>query len=82
MTMTLGAETVDLNTPVDVTGISLTAALNSVGDVLTECNVFPSGNALTFSLGTATNVLIWNEVNTGTAPVDPPGWQEVDTNAA
>jgi hypothetical protein len=50
--------------------------------VLTECNVFPSGNALTFSLGTATNVLIWNEVNTGTAPVDPPGWQEVDTNAA
>jgi len=82
MTMTLGAETVDLNTPVDVTGISLTAALNSVADVLTECNVFPSGNALTFSLGTATNVLIWNEVNTGTAPVDPPGWQEVDTNAA
>ena len=34
------------------------------------------------SLGTATNVLIWNEVNTGTAPVDPPGWQEVSTNAA
>ena len=28
------------------------------------------------------NVLIWNEVNTGTAPVDPPGWQEVPTNAA
>ena len=82
MALTLGAETVDLNTPVDVTGISLTTALNSVADVLTECNVFPSGNALTFSLGTATNVLIWNEVNTGTAPVDPPGWQEVDTNAA
>jgi len=37
---------------------------------------------LTFALGTATNVLIWNEVNTGTAPVDPPGWQEVNTNAA
>jgi hypothetical protein len=26
--------------------------------------------------------LIWNEVDTGTAPVDPPGWQEVSTNAA
>ena len=82
MAMSLGAETVDLNTPVDVTGISLTTALNSVADVVTETRVFPSGNALTFSLGTATNVLIWNEVNTGTAPVDPPGWQEVDTNAA
>ena len=82
MTMTLGAETIDLNTPVDVTGFGLTAALNSVADVITETKVFPSGNSLTFSLGTATNVLIWNEVNTGTAPVDPPGWQEVDTNAA
>ena len=41
-----------------------------------------TGNTLTFALGTATNVLIWNEVNTGTAPVDPPGWQEVDTSAA
>jgi len=82
MTMTLGEETVDLNTPVDVTGFSLTASLNSVSNVETTNVVFPSGNALTFSLGTATNVLIWNEVNTGTAPVDPPGWQEVDTNAA
>jgi hypothetical protein len=82
MTMTLGQETVDLNTPVDVTGFALTAQLNSVAEIITETKVFPSGNALTFSLGTATNVLIWNEVNTGTAPVDPPGWQEVDTNAA
>ena len=82
MTMTLGQETVDLNTPVDITGFALTAGLNSVAEVITETKVFPSGNALTFSLGTATNVLIWNEVNTGTAPVDPPGWQEVDTNAA
>ena len=82
MTMTLGQETVDLNTPVDITGFGLTVALNSVAEVITETKVFPSGNSLTFSLGTATNVLIWNEVNTGTAPVDPPGWQEVDTNAA
>lgn len=82
MTMTLASATADLNTPVDVTGIALTATLNSVADVITETRVFPPGNALTFSLGTATNVLIWNEVNTGTAPVDPPGWQEVDTNAA
>ena len=82
MTVTLGQETVDLNTPVDVNGFSLTASLNSVAEVITETKVFPSGNALTFDLATGTNVLIWNEVNTGTAPVDPPGWQEVDTNAA
>ena len=41
-----------------------------------------TGNALTLGLSSATNVLIWNEVPTGTAPVDPPGWQEVDTSAA
>ena len=81
MTMTLGQETVDLNTPIDVTGIVLTANLGTV-TTTQETKVFPSGNALTFALGTATNVLIWNEVNTGTAPVDPPGWQEVNTNAA
>ncbi len=82
MAMSLGTASGELLTPVDVTGIALTAALNSPADVVTETRVFPSGNALTFNLGTATNVLIWNEVNTGTAPVDPPGWQEVDTNAA
>ena len=82
MTMTLGAETVDLNTPVDVTGLALTAALNSVADVLTECNVFPPGNALTMALGTGTNTLIWNAVDTGSAPTTPPGWKEVPTNAA
>jgi len=82
MAMSLGTAAGELLTPVDVTGIALTAALNSPADVVTETRVFPSGNALTFNLGTATNVLIWNEVNTGTAPVDPPGWQEVDTNAA
>ena len=81
MTMTLGQETVDLNTPIDVTGIALTVNLGTV-TTTQETKVFPSGNALTFALGTATNVLIWNEVNTGTAPVDPPGWQEVNTNAA
>ena len=81
MTMTLGTAAGELLTPVDVTGIALTANLGTV-TTTQETRVFPSGNALTFALGTATNVLIWNEVNTGTAPIDPPGWQEVNTNAA
>tara|TARA_R110002167_G_scaffold42167_1_gene128295 strand:+ start:402 stop:1853 length:1452 start_codon:yes stop_codon:yes gene_type:complete len=81
MAATLGQEIVDVNTPIDVSGIALTVNLGTV-TTTQETKVFPSGNALTFALGTATNVLIWNEVNTGTAPVDPPGWQEVNTNAA
>ena len=82
MALTLGNESVDLNTPVDVTGFALTAALNSVANVETTNVVFPSGNALTMSLGTGTNTLIWNAVDTGSAPTTPPGWKEVPTNAA
>jgi len=82
MAITLGNEVVDLNTPVDVTGFALTAALNSVADVIVETRVFPSGNLLTMGLGTGTNTLIWNAVDTGSAPTTPPGWKEVPTNAA
>jgi hypothetical protein len=79
----LNSVSVDLNTPVDVSGFPLTMALNNDDIIIIpECNVSPTGFGLTASLGTATNVLIWNEVDTGTAPVDPPGWQEVSTNAA
>jgi len=80
MTATLGQETIDLNTPVDVTGIGLSANLGSVTTVA-NANVFPAGIELTMSLNSA-NALIWNEVNTGSAPLDPPGWQEVPTRAA
>ena len=82
MTATLGTAVGDLNTPIDVTGLALTAALNSVADVITTNVVFPTGNALTMSQGTGTNTLIWNAVDTGSAPTTPPGWQEVPTNAA
>ncbi len=82
MAITTGNAELEALTPVDVTGFPLTATLNSVTEVTGNANTFPTGFALTNSLGTATNVLIWNEVNTGTAPVDPPGWQEVSTNAA
>jgi len=83
MAANLNSVSVDLNTPVDVSGFPLTMALNNDDIIIIgECNVSPTGFGLTASLGAATNVLIWNEVNTGTAPVDPPGWQEVSTNAA
>ena len=83
MTMSLGTATLDAVTTPTITGLTnLFTAVGSVTEISGDANVTPTGFGLTFSLGTATNVLIWNEVNTGTAPVDPPGWQEVSTNAA
>ena len=35
-----------------------------------------TGFGLTMNLNNA-NALIWNEVPTGNAPIDPPGWLEV-----
>ena len=80
MTATLGQETIDLNTPVDVTGIAMTATLSEesvVGDATAQL----TGIALTMATNSV-NALIWNEVNTGSAPLDPPGWIEVPTRAA
>jgi hypothetical protein len=78
----LGTAALDANTIPTITG--LTNLFTDVGTLTATGTgkVIPTGNLLTMGLGTATNVLIWNEVNTGTAPVDPPGWQEVSTNAA
>ena len=75
MSANLGSIAVDLNTPVDVTGISMISRVASVGVVI-HVDVVPTGIALTATLNSA-NPLIWNQVDTGTAPVDPPGWQEV-----
>jgi hypothetical protein len=71
----LGNETVDLNTPVDVTGNPLLARVASVS-AFTDVNATFNGFGLTTTVGSG-NALIWNEVNTGSAPIDPPGWREV-----
>jgi|TARA_R100001463_G_scaffold236_2_gene1107 hypothetical protein len=75
MSANLGSVTVDLNQQVNVTGFPLTAAL---GDetVFSNVTVDLTGFPLTIALNNA-SALIWNEVNTGSAPIDPPGWQEV-----
>ena len=36
----------------------------------------PTGFGLTCGLG-AGSAIIWNEVDTGSAPIDPPGWVDV-----
>jgi len=79
LTATQGTATLDANTQVDVTGQAM--AMQEGDETVTgNANVLASGNALTMATGSL-RTLIWNQVNTGTAPVVPPGWQEVDTAA-
>ena len=60
---------------VPVTGLALTGQLASV-TAISHVDVQVTGNALTIAQGSG-SALIWNEVNTGSAPITPPGWQEV-----
>ena len=78
----LGTAVLDANTIPTITG--LTNLFTNVGTLTATGTgkVIPSGNLLTMGLGNSTNVLIWNGVDPGTAPIDPPGWKPVDTNAA
>lgn len=60
---------------VDVTGLPGLARVASVTPII-HVDVLVTGNALTMAQGSG-SALIWNDVNTGTAPLTPPGWQEV-----
>jgi len=75
ISMGLGVGTLDAVSFIDVTGIAMSA---SVGSVTTKgfANVTLTGFGLTMAEGT-NRTLIWNQVNTGTAPT----WTEVDTAA-
>jgi hypothetical protein len=72
----LGLGTLNAESFIDVTGIAMSA---SVGSITAKgfANVTLTGFALTSSLNNS-NTLIWNQVNTGTAPT----WTEVTTRAA
>ena len=82
MTMALGTAVLEAVTQPTITGLGVQQVQLGTLSALADANVIATGNGLTFNLGTGTNVLIWNEVPTGSAPVTPPGWQEVPTNAA
>ncbi len=75
MSAALGNETIDLNQQVNVTGNPLLARVASVS-AFTDVNATFNGFGLTTTVGSG-NALIWNDVNTGSAPIDPPGWREV-----
>ena len=57
------------------TGFPLNNQLAGVS-VAIHIDIALSGLSLTINQGSG-SALIWNEVNTGSAPLDPPGWQEV-----
>ena len=71
----LGLGTLDAVTLADVTGIAMSANIGSI-TAKGFANVTLTGFGLTMAEGT-NRTLIWNQVNTGTAPT----WTEVDTAA-
>ena len=75
MSAALGNETIDLNQQVNVTGNPLLARVASA-TAFTDVTATLTGFPLTISVNSA-NALIWNDVPTGNAPIDPPGWREV-----
>jgi hypothetical protein len=79
ITMSLGTATLDANTIASITGQLMTMQEGDEG-ITANANVTLTGNTLTMATGNV-YTLIWNNVNTGTAPIVPPGWQEVDTAA-
>lgn len=75
MSAGLGSVVVVPAQEVDVTGLPGLARVASVTPII-HVDVLVTGNALTMAQGSG-SALIWNDVNTGTAPLTPPGWQEV-----
>ena len=76
LTAALNSVSVDLNTPVDVTGQFQRARLSSAFNIVIHVDVGVTGFGLTMTQGSG-SALIWNEVDTGSAPISPPGWTEV-----
>lgn len=76
MSANLGTSTIDLRTLVPVTQNPMLARVAPVNAAFTDVTATFNGFPLTMNLNSA-NALIWNEVNTGSAPIDPPGWREV-----
>jgi hypothetical protein len=57
------------------TGFPLLSRVASV-TAFTDITATFNGFGLTTTVGNG-NALVWNDVNTGSAPIDPPGWREV-----
>ena len=58
------------------TAFPLNAQLSSAFNINIHIDIAVTGLSLTINQGSG-SALIWNEVDTGSAPLTPPGWQEV-----
>ena len=76
MTAGLGTVTAVPGQEIVPTGIPLEARLSSAFVIKIHIDIQLTGLSLTMNQGSG-SALIWNEVNTGSAPITPPGWQEV-----
>ena len=76
MTAGLGTVTAVPGQEVPLTGIPAEVRLSSAFNILIHVDVQVTGLGLTMNQGSG-SALIWNEVHTGSAPITPPGWQEV-----
>jgi len=76
MTAGLGTVVAVPSQEVVPTGIPAEVRLSSAFNINIHVDIPVTGLGLTINQGSA-NALIWNEVDTGSAPLDPPGWQEV-----
>jgi len=76
MTAGLGTVTAVPGQEIALTGIPAEARLSSAFVINIHVDIQVTGLGLTMNQGSG-SALIWNEVNTGSAPITPPGWQEV-----
>jgi len=76
MTAGLGTVTAVPGQEIVPTGFPVEARLSSAFNILIHVDVQVTGLGLTMNQGSG-SALIWNEVDTGSAPITPPGWQEV-----
>ena len=76
MTAVLGTAVGVPGQEVPLTGIPAEVRLSSAFNIVIHVDIPVTGLGLTMNQGSG-SALIWNEVDTGSAPLDPPGWQEV-----
>jgi hypothetical protein len=73
-TANLGTAVLDANTLVDLTGQAMTMQEGTA--TAPDSLAILTGIEMTMAEGSIQNI-IWNPVDTGNAPIDPPGWKEV-----
>jgi hypothetical protein len=74
ITATLGTAVLDANSLIDLTGFDLTMQEGTA--TAPDSLAILTGIEMTMAEGSIQNI-IWNPVDTGNAPIDPPGWKKV-----